>query len=203
MDLADQSKRKRRIGEKFRRREKQVIANVFNYFSKSMNVSAAVTETSKAVCCSERSMYIIKKEMESGQFASPKKRRKIKPVRENSRMKTYDECTQSLVRRKVHNYFIQNVPPTVNLILAAINNDEDLPNFTRATLQRFLHDIGFEHKKVVRKSILIERDDIIRWRHIFLLNIKRYRGQGTPMFCFYTRMFILYEFFRSLHSIYR
>lgn len=48
--------RKRRKGEKFCPKERYMIANVFNYFNKSMNVSSAAPEQSKAFCCLERAI---------------------------------------------------------------------------------------------------------------------------------------------------
>lgn len=172
----------RRKGERFTRKEKQLILNVLNYFNVSHNVSVAVREASKALGCSERTIYNIKREQQIGPLTSPKKRPKRKGVQTNDRRHTYDEGTQSLIRRKVHSFFIQNVPPTLNTILVAVNNDTDLPNFTRSTLHRLLHDMDFEFKKVGRKSILIECDDIVRWRHKYLREIKKFRNEGTYIF---------------------
>lgn len=185
--LMEPVSRKRQKGEKCSRKEKQLIINVFNYFAKSMNISAAVQEACKALGCSERTIYTIKREQEQkGQVSSPKKVKKRKGVQVNDRCHTYDENTQALIRRKVHEFFRQNVPPTLNKILVAINNDDDFPDFSRATLHRLLHDMGFEFQKVGRKSILIERDDIIRWRHKYLRDIRKFRDEGRVYF------FVLY-----------
>lgn len=183
--------RKRKKGENFSRKEKQMIINVYNYFSSSMNVSSAVQEASKALGCSKRTIYNVKREQQIGQLSSPKKAKKRKHVQINDRLHTYDDNTQALIRRKVHEFFIQNTPPTLNTILVAVNNDDDMPIFTRATLHRLLHDIGFEFQKVGRKSILIERDDIIRWRHKYLRDIRKFREEGIVYrLIFYTFIFI-------------
>uniref|UniRef100_A0A1Y1MHX5 Uncharacterized protein n=1 Tax=Photinus pyralis TaxID=7054 RepID=A0A1Y1MHX5_PHOPY len=170
---------KRHKGECFSRKEKHLIINVLNYFSGTMNVTAAVKEASKALCCSERSIYAIKKEDGNEGVSSPKKRKQRKGKQSNDRLHVYDENVQSVIRRKVHNFFITNIPPTMNSILASVNDDNDLPNFKRTTLFNLLKDMGFEFKKVGRKSILIERDDIIRWRHKYLRRIRKLREEGA------------------------
>lgn len=192
--------RKRRRGDKFSRKEKCMIANVFNYFNKSMNVSAAVQEASKALGISDRAIYHVKQEQQTGVLSSPKKPKKRKGIQVNDRLHTYDENTQAAIRRKVHGFFIQNMPPTLNTILAAVNADDDLPNFRRTTLHRLLHDMGFEFKKVGRKSILIERDEIIRWRHKYLREIKRFREEGRIYFLLFDMAVTLY-YFRSNYYI--
>lgn len=40
----------------------------------------------------------------------------------------------------------------------------------------------FRYLKRNRKSILIEREDIVRWRHDYLRTIKRYRTENRPIF---------------------
>ncbi|XP_031354629.1 uncharacterized protein LOC116179062 [Photinus pyralis] len=143
-----------------------------------MNISAAVKEASKALCCTERSIYSIKKEEQTVGISSPKKRMKRKGAQVNDRLRVYDQDIQSVIRRKVHSFFVENILPTMNSILTSINSDDDLPNFKRSTLHNLLKDIGFEFQKMGRKSILIERDDIIRWRHKYLRCIKKYREEG-------------------------
>ncbi|GJQ65367.1 hypothetical protein Trydic_g7479 [Trypoxylus dichotomus] len=74
MDLAV---KKRPQGEVYRSKEKQVVSNAFCYLKKTMNVSAAAKETSKALACSERIVYSLR--TQQGAVKSPPKK---KPKRE-------------------------------------------------------------------------------------------------------------------------
>lgn len=58
-----------------------------------------------------------------------------------------------------------------------INADVDLPNVSARTTRKLMNDLGFKFVKRQRKSILIEREDIVQWRRQYLLKIKEYREQ--------------------------
>lgn len=167
---------KKRQGESYSAREKQMIFNAFTYFARNMNVTRAVEETSKALLCSKATVYVVRREKENPTPESHVKEGNL--TRKNSRLHIYNEDVQMLVRRKVHSFFLQNIPPTVSMILTAVNNDEEIPNFSRSTLYRFLGDIGFTFETIGKKVMLMDRDDIIRWRHDYLRTIKKYREEG-------------------------
>uniref|UniRef100_A0A1Y1N2A4 Uncharacterized protein n=1 Tax=Photinus pyralis TaxID=7054 RepID=A0A1Y1N2A4_PHOPY len=117
---------KQHSGNHFSRKEKCLIMNVLNYFKATMNIKAAVKEASKALCCSERSIYAIRKEDQITAVASSKKPMKRKGTQINDRLCVYDNDVQALIRRKVHDSFIANIPPTMNTMLCAVN--VNLPN---------------------------------------------------------------------------
>ncbi|KAH8036010.1 hypothetical protein HPB51_016314 [Rhipicephalus microplus] len=54
--------------------------------------------------------------------------------------------------------------PTLDSVIRAVNEDDDLPNFTKTTLWRLMKDIGFTFAKRKLNLALIERSDIIAWR---------------------------------------
>lgn len=168
--------KRRRQGEVYKSRERQMIRNAFNYFKKSMSVSAAVDETCKALGCSKTIVYAVRK---SQRLTSPRRQMpKRSGLQKNTRTTTYNENVQLIIRRKVHNFFLNNTPPTLNKIFAVVNSDSDLPTFSKLTLYRLLKDIGFAYEKVGNKTVLNERDDIIRWRHNYLRQIKQFRLDG-------------------------
>ncbi|XP_057671272.1 uncharacterized protein LOC130903016 [Diorhabda carinulata] len=43
-------------------------------------------------------------------------------------------------------------------------------------------EINFKYLKRSHKSVLIERDDIVRWRRQYLTSIKCYRSEGRPIY---------------------
>ncbi|KAH8038447.1 hypothetical protein HPB51_001562 [Rhipicephalus microplus] len=69
--------------------------------------------------------------------------------------------------------------PTLDSVIRAVNEDDDLPNFTKTTLWRLMKDIGFTFAKRKRNLALIKRSDIIAWRRRYLRAIKKFRGQGS------------------------
>lgn len=163
-------------GETFSVREKLMVYNCFTYFANSMSVSKAVEETAKALDCGKGIVYSIRKEKENCPPASVAKTKCATP--KNTRLHIYDEHVQMLVRRKVHSFFLRNIPPTLDMILGAVGMEETIPNFSRSTLYRLLKDIGFSFEKIGKKVMMMDRDDIIRWRHTYLRNIRRYRSEG-------------------------
>jgi transposase len=122
---------------------------------------------------SRASVYRLKDEFQKfGKFSTPGKKRPLK-VGTQTRLQKYDEFTLNAIRRKVHNFFFRNEIPTALKVMKTINADYNLPNFSVRTVQRILKDLGFIYAKRKRRSILIERDDILQWRRRYLRSIDR------------------------------
>ncbi|KAH9380686.1 hypothetical protein HPB48_019041 [Haemaphysalis longicornis] len=62
--------------------------------------------------------------------------------------------------------------PTLDSVRKAVNEDDDLPNFTKPTLWRLMKDMGFTYDKRIRNL------GIIVWRRRYLRAIKEFRRQG-------------------------
>jgi len=75
----------------------------------------------------------------------------------------------------VHSFFAKNLPPTLSAVLLKVNEDSNLPDFKRTTLWKLLKDAGFCFERRHKKSILLEREDIIVWRHSYLRQIRECR----------------------------
>ena len=106
-----------------------------------------------------------------------KKEQDERAQRKNSKFEKYNNFVLSAVRRKVHEFFFRNKPPTLNSILMAVNSDPDLPDFKRTTLYELLKDLGFVYERRGKKALLLERDDIA-WRHKYLHKIKKFRSEN-------------------------
>lgn len=113
--------KKRKSGQKLRSKEKQIVFNVFKHFNKDKTVSDAVKQTSIATGCSERTVYSIRQEASRGPLKTPSKTKPCRIPNRNSRTEIYDDFVKSAIRRKVHNFFINNIPPTINSILCSVN----------------------------------------------------------------------------------
>ncbi|KAG8175752.1 hypothetical protein JTE90_029237 [Oedothorax gibbosus] len=79
-------------------------------------------------------------------------------------------------------FFKSNEIPTALKVTNKVNEDPELPNVSRRTINRLLHDLGFEFRKRNRQSILIEREDIQVWRRKYLRDIKNYRSKGKAIY---------------------
>ena len=57
----------------------------------------------------------------------------------------------------MHEYFVKNIPPTVNSVFKVVSGDSDLPNLKRLTSHVFLKKISFKFGKRGNKALLLER----------------------------------------------
>jgi hypothetical protein len=117
----------------------------------------------------------IRSESARGPLVTPNKKRQSKGLRRNNREVKYDDFIRSSIRRKVYEFYFRNQTPTLNSILNAINKDK---NFKKSTLHVLLREIGFEYVKKWKWAIVIERADIVMWRHDYVVAMKRYRNKG-------------------------
>lgn len=171
---------KRKRGKVLHSGEKQMVVNIYNYL-KGKNPGKPVQwiadETAAAVGVSSTTVFATRREAASGTIKTPNKKRKSRCIRVNSREAKYDDFVRSAIRRKVHSFYMKNVPPTLKSILAAVNSDNDLPNFKKSSFHLLLKEMGFTYSKRGNRALLIEREDIISWRHRYLYQIKKFRNE--------------------------
>jgi len=58
-----------------------------------------------------------------------------------------EDFDQNAIRQKVHNFWFNRQIPTLNKILVAVNEDDNLPNFSKTSLRRILKHLNFEYIK--------------------------------------------------------
>jgi len=110
-------------------------------------------------------------------ISSPNKTKIFKSIKDK-----VDEFDKYAIRRKIHQFWFRRELPTLDKILCVINEDVDLPNFSRSSLHRLLGFMDFEFVKRGRNCAMIERNDIVVWRRKYLLDIRRYREEGRPIY---------------------
>ncbi|KAJ8914764.1 hypothetical protein NQ315_013267 [Exocentrus adspersus] len=88
-----------------------------------------------------------------------------------------NEEAKYAIRRAVHVFFRRNELPTLNKVLLAIRKNEVIPKMGKDTLAKTLKTMNFTCGKVDRKSILIERYEIVAWRMEFLRKIRMFRNE--------------------------
>lgn len=161
--------------------ERRCILNVFNKLSEE-NPGLALKQiaemTGQQTGVGTASVYRIRKQInQNNDLKSPSKTRNRCPLPDK-----YDDFTKSAIRSKIHQFFIRNELPTVKKILAEINGDDDLPNFSRSTLQRLLKVMKFKYVSRSGRAIIIDRDDIVLWRRKYLRSIKQLRTEGRKIY---------------------
>lgn len=72
--------------------------------------------------------------------------------------------------------------PTIDKILAAVNNDPELPILKRTTMYDVLKKMKFKFKKRGQNSMLLERDDLVHWRRDYLRKIRKYRQEQRHVY---------------------
>lgn len=172
----------RRKGKIIKGGDRETVLNVYTYLKKKypdIPDTAVVKETCEATRTSQASFYRIKKEASKGPLTTPKKKREV--TYKTSRQMKYNNFIRTAIRRHVHAFYFKNEPPTITNILHNVNSDEDLPDFKFHTFYRLIKEIGFTFEKRGNKSLMIERDDIIVWRHSYLRKIKQFRAEGRDI----------------------
>lgn len=154
---------------------KKVAYNVYAQVRKSdpqLSVRAACRKVSELTGVSERSVFRIKLDVNSGTLKSPKRKRLRLPAMDDraktgkTRLELHDSFSLAALRRKVHQYFLRNELPTAAKLAQDVTSDSDMnmPKMSVRTMQRLLNDIGFSFRKRKRNCELLERDDIITRR---------------------------------------
>lgn len=117
----------------------------------------------------------IKKSVE----VNPKK----KKIETRGRKKTeVDDDVKYAIRRKIHGFFFRNEIPTIKKIQATIAEDEDMPQLSDKVLRRTMHDMNFRFLKRNRKSMLVEKDEIVVWRREYLEKLREFRASGKKIY---------------------
>lgn len=163
-----------------------MILSVYKHFrAKTVDggittVHEAARQTAEAVGASYTTVLQVKADYRNGKgLETPRKHRGTE--RKVTRLQKYDSFTQAAIRRKVHMLYRENDLPTLNKVVSIVNEDDDLPTFSKTTMRRLLLDIGFKYIKRKRESLLIDREDIVAWRHRYLRSIRDERAKGKTI----------------------
>lgn len=141
----------------------------------STSLSSTITKDKLVDMCSDytgvpkSSIYKILREAKiHGDVQTPKTSSGRKKI-------TVDEEAKTSIRRTIHSFFFRNELPTLQTVLEALSDHELVPKMGKETLRKILHEMKFTYGKVDRKSILIERQEIIAWRRNYLRKIDEFR----------------------------
>lgn len=98
--------------------------------------------------------------------SSSNKKKKWKTV-----IKKTDDFDQNPIRQEVHNFWFNCEISTLNKILVAVNEDKDLPNFSKTLLCKILKHLNFKYLKKILNSALIKTK---KWYRVLTSGIFRH-----------------------------
>ncbi|KAH9368008.1 hypothetical protein HPB48_015458 [Haemaphysalis longicornis] len=87
-------------------------------------------------------------------LVSPKRRSRDVTISSTRTVKN-DSFTVHAIRLKVQSMYAKREIPTLDSVRKAVNEDDDLPNFTKTTLWRLMKDMGFTYDKRIRNLGII------------------------------------------------
>lgn len=142
--------------------EKIMICNVYEGLRKrdpNSSKSDTITLCSLLTKVNETSIYKCIRTTDKPEAASTKKE-------ENRGRKKIiiDDDTRYAIRRIAHSFFFRNEIPNVKKIAAAIESDNSMPKISRHVLLRTLREMKCRYLKRNRKSLLIEKPEVVLWR---------------------------------------
>ncbi|XP_061717563.1 uncharacterized protein LOC133525293 [Cydia pomonella] len=164
--------------------ERSIIINVFKYVTKTkpedkyMSNHDLVKLTSEMCGVHERSVYNVLNEYRDTHKITEPERKRDRP----SVIQKIDNLDKSAIRRIVHSFFLKGELPTLKKIQQAVNDHESLPTLSMTSLRRIMKHLKFKYTKRNRKSVLIDRGDIVSWRIKYLKQIKQFREENRRIF---------------------
>lgn len=159
-------------------KSKTIVLNVHDslvHQDPLMSVRSLVSKCANITGVSESTIYRLLRERKSGTVSEPKPSPGRKPL-------DVDDCSKNILRRYVHAFYFRKEIPTLDKVLKVVKEDENLPGMGKPKLWKVLTEINFSWEKQNRKSILIDREEIIFWRRQYLRDIRKYRREGKNIF---------------------
>jgi transposase len=90
-----------------------------------------------------------------------------------------DGFTNDVIRRKIHEFYVdKKTPPTLSK-LKAVLEEEGILKCSREHLRRILKSIGFKWlKSQTNRKILMEKPEVVMWRAQYLREIRQFRREN-------------------------
>lgn len=160
--------------------EKTMICNVYEGLRKrdpNLSKSDAITLCSLLTKVNESSIYSCLKNT-----TNPEAVFTLKEEHRGRKKIIINDDTRYAIRRIAHSFFFRNEIPNVKKIAAAIEADDSMPKISRHVLLRTLRAMQFRYLKRNRKSLLIEKSEVVLWRRKYLQEIRQFRREGKKIY---------------------
>lgn len=158
--------------------EKIIILNVFKalkYQDIGSSIDDIVEVCSRMTGIGKSTLYRLIREEKGGTVNPPKPSpgRNKMPIAEDEK---------NIIRRKVHSFYFNNEIPTLDKIFHTVKDDQSISKMGRDKLWKTLREMNFRWEKQNRKSLLIEKDEIVCWRRDYLRSIRNLRNKNTKIY---------------------
>lgn len=180
--MDDNSVSKNNKGKLISSEKKSVIANLFHSIKSSSNRNRSNRSISQDLNVStgigQRSIYnFLQGYSRNGIITSPNRKRN-----KGGSYKDMTDQDKENIRRIVHSFFFEKKIPTLRKVLSRMREQDHLPLIGKSSLDKVMEDLQFKYRKNQRKSMLLERSDIVCWRRDYLRQIKRHRLDGRTIY---------------------
>lgn len=159
--------------------EKVIILNVYNaikHQNPTTGVAKIVETCSKMTGVGVSTIYRLSREEKSGLVNAPRKSTGRKKI-------VIEDDEETAIRRLTHSFYFEKQIPTLDKIMAEMQKDENIPSLSKTTLWRVLRKMNFGYEKLQnRKSLLVEKDEIICWRRRYLRAVRKYRRDNVNIY---------------------
>lgn len=149
----------------------------------SLDISKSTLRVANYTGVSKNTVINIRKEVkmaENGILLTPGKKR---PRNSVLHTKSFDNFDRDVVRNTIqHFYVVERVVPTTAKLLPVLQEKIGFP-WGVDSLRKILREMGFTFKKSSNKrSLLIERPDIVTWRYRYLKTVRQFRSEGRRVY---------------------
>lgn len=97
-------------------------------------------------------------------------------------LNTIGDFGKHAIREKIYSFWLNREFPTLEKIVTAVSNDEQIRTLKRSTMYRILKEIGFVFTKLKRVGVITDRDELILERRKYLKQIIKYRNDGRTIY---------------------
>lgn len=117
------------------------------------------------------------------EYRESKKTGYVKPLPDKKNNdKQVDDSNKIAIRKKIHAYWSRREIPTIQKVFKSIMKDSGLPNISRSSFYQVLKELNFKYSKSKQDRALIEKEDLVLWRHKYISDIRRYRSEGRKIY---------------------
>lgn len=104
------------------------------------------------------------------------------PTRPEHTIAYVDDFDRHVIKNKITDFYIREKKvPTVSKLLPIIRSKINFP-WSGRTLNRLLRRMNYKWKKSQSKrKVLVERADVVVWRHRYLRKIEEFRNEGREI----------------------
>lgn len=95
---------------------------------------------------------------------------------------TIGDIGKNAIREKIYSFWLNREFPTLEKIVTAVSNDENIRTLKRSTMYELLKEIGFVFTRLKKVGVITDRNDIILDRRKYLKEITKYRDEGRTIY---------------------